>query len=157
MFADNSSVVMPSAEQTAMTSASPQASVAGDGKGVKRSQEEATQQQQQQQQQQQDTDGVPPPPMKSAKLADDRASVGTSANEENGRAGTATAATAVPPSVAPTVASSSAAVANRCGPTDSEKVEAEELRSLGLAVGSRLEVMWILEDDDKSTEKVKRS
>lgn len=39
-------------------------------------------------------------------------------------------------------------------PTDSERVEAECLRSLGLAVGTRLEVMWLLEDDDKSVEKV---
>ncbi|CAM9165934.1 unnamed protein product [Ectocarpus fasciculatus] len=38
-------------------------------------------------------------------------------------------------------------------PTDSERVEAECLRSLGLAVGTRLEVMWLLEDDDKSVEK----
>lgn len=42
------------------------------------------------------------------------------------------------------------------GPTDSERVEAEALRSVGLAVGSRLEVMWVLEEDDKSTEKVRR-
>lgn len=40
------------------------------------------------------------------------------------------------------------------GPTDSERVEAEALNSLGLAVGVRLEVMWLLEDDDKSVEKV---
>lgn len=40
------------------------------------------------------------------------------------------------------------------GPTDSERVEAEALSSLGLAVGTRLEVMWLLEDDDKSVEKV---
>lgn len=38
--------------------------------------------------------------------------------------------------------------------TDSERVEAEALGSLGLAVGTRLEVMWLLEDDDKSVEKV---
>ncbi|CAM9622809.1 unnamed protein product [Ectocarpus sp. 4 AP-2014] len=38
-------------------------------------------------------------------------------------------------------------------PTDSERVEAECLRSLGMAVGTRLEVMWLLEDDDKSVEK----
>lgn len=41
------------------------------------------------------------------------------------------------------------------GPTDSERVEAEALRSLGLGVGTRLEVMWLLEDDDKSVEKVR--
>lgn len=42
-------------------------------------------------------------------------------------------------------------------PTDSERVEAECLQSLGLAVGTRLEVMWLLEDDDKSVEKVRFS
>lgn len=40
-------------------------------------------------------------------------------------------------------------------PTDSERVEAEALHSLGLAVGTRLEVMWLLEDDEKSVEKVR--
>lgn len=39
-------------------------------------------------------------------------------------------------------------------PTDSERIEAEELSSLGLTVGARLEVMWLLEDDESSTEKV---
>lgn len=39
--------------------------------------------------------------------------------------------------------------------TDSERVEAEELSSLGLTVGARLEVMWLLEDDESSTEKVR--
>lgn len=38
--------------------------------------------------------------------------------------------------------------------TDSARVEAEALSSLGLAVGTRLEVMWLLEDGDKSVEKV---
>ena len=45
---------------------------------------------------------------------------------------------------------------SRSGPTDSERVEEEALRSVGLAVGSRMEVMWVLEDDDKSVEKVRR-
>lgn len=40
-------------------------------------------------------------------------------------------------------------------PTDCERVEAEALQSLGLAVGTRLEVMWLLEDDEKSVEKVR--
>lgn len=40
------------------------------------------------------------------------------------------------------------------GPTDSERVEAEALSSLGLGVGTRLEVMWLLEEDEKSVEKV---
>lgn len=44
--------------------------------------------------------------------------------------------------------------AEGAAPTDSERVEAEALSSLGLAVGTRLEVMWLLEDDDKSVEKV---
>lgn len=44
---------------------------------------------------------------------------------------------------------------SRSRPTDSERVEEEALRSVGLAVGSRLEVMWVLEDDDKSVEKVR--
>ena len=40
-------------------------------------------------------------------------------------------------------------------PTDSQRVESEALQSLGLAVGTRLEVMWLLEDDEKSVEKVR--
>lgn len=46
------------------------------------------------------------------------------------------------------------AKADASGPSDSERVEAEALRSLGLAVGTRLEVMWLLEEEDKSIEKV---
>lgn len=46
------------------------------------------------------------------------------------------------------------AKAEGTGPTDSERVEVEALSSLGLAVGTRLEVMWLLEDDEKSVEKV---
>lgn len=42
------------------------------------------------------------------------------------------------------------------GSSDSEKVETEALRSLDLAVGTRLEVMWVLEDGDESVEKVRR-
>lgn len=43
---------------------------------------------------------------------------------------------------------------NAAGSTDSERVEAEALLSLGLSVGTRLEVMWLLEEDGKSNEKV---
>lgn len=45
-------------------------------------------------------------------------------------------------------------VKTEAAPTDSERLEAEELSSLGLTVGARLEVMWLLEDDDSSIEKV---
>lgn len=38
--------------------------------------------------------------------------------------------------------------------TDSERIEEEALRELGLAVGTRMEVMWLLEEEEKSTEKV---
>lgn len=38
--------------------------------------------------------------------------------------------------------------------TDSQRVEAEALSSVGLSMGDRLEVMWVLEEDDKSIEKV---
>lgn len=40
--------------------------------------------------------------------------------------------------------------------SDSERVEAEALNVVGLSVGDRLEVMWILEEDGKSTEKASK-
>lgn len=39
-------------------------------------------------------------------------------------------------------------------PTDSDRVEEEALREIDLNIGDRLEVMWLLEEEDKSTEKV---
>eukprot|EP00903_Cladosiphon_okamuranus_P015465 g14280.t1 len=59
----------------------------------------------------------------------------------------------VSPPAAGEVAVAVAVKAEGAGPTDSERVEAEALSSLGLAVGTRLEVMWLLEDDEKSVEK----
>lgn len=95
------------------------------GKGTKRGPEEAKEKQETEPA---DGDQTGPPPTKTAK-----------------------------PNPSPAVDMGGVAVAVKAegaAPTDSERVEAEALSSLGLAVGTRLEVMWLLEDDDKSVEKV---
>eukprot|EP00752_Nemacystus_decipiens_P004364 g3988.t1 len=99
-----------------------------DGKGTKRGPEET---EEERQDQPANGDHAGPPPTKAAKPTPSPAGEDTSSS-----AGVAVAAKA------------------ECAePTDSERVEAEALSSLGLAVGTRLEVMWLLEDDDKSVEK----
>lgn len=115
----------------------PTPNVTGEGKGVKRAPEE----QQQEEEEQEKGVGGDSPPTKTTKLTPptgDNTSIDVPADEqEKERGGVAVAAVA--------------------RPTDSERVEAETLRSLGLAVGTRLEVMWLLEEDDKSVEKVRGS
>lgn len=128
----------------------------GDGKGTKRSPDQKKHEKGQEQGESGNVDETTgPPPTKTAKLNP------SSSSEDK------TVSPARPPA-APAAAPAEAAAggggaggvtvavkAEGAGPTDSEKVEAEALRSLGLAVGTRLEVMWLLEDDDKSVDKVR--
>lgn len=115
------------------TPASPPNSAAENGKGVKRSPEQHDQQEDHHQQQQRGGDAVPPP-SKTAKLNPPSDGHGAEKQDAEAPGGGVV----------------------ESPPTDSERVEMEALSSMGLEVGTRLEVLWVLEDEDKSVEKVRR-
>ena len=112
-----------------MSSGQPAQCTTRDSKGVKRAPE----------QQEQNIEDIRPPPSKISKQNpddEDSSKLDSSLNS---------------------VHSEESEVAVKAGkvPTDSERVEAEALSSLGLTVEERLEVMWLLEDDESSVEKVR--
>lgn len=122
-------------------SEAPEGNRIADGRGVKRGPDREPLADEGQDKDNKTEDAISAPPAKVAKTS----------TESTKKAATPAKAES---SAEETVAKTGAEKVTSAGSTDSDRVEEEALREVGLTVGTRIEVMWLLEEDDKSTEKV---